>query len=334
MLSLIRSGTKILIMETRNIPQLQKYIEQRFSVKECSPDEAFEKSTEEFTILFLVDKDKEIIHINDIKMAYLIQEESDVVLCMVHNDLKCNLVSQMRIAPRIIIMRVFGNIEKVIKEVAKDYQVAAGTFFENFDNHNNQGTILALTEQPLNKILGLKDLYKTTLFIEESYSKLLKNLRIHGLKYLNEGLDNRDWYELEIKIYDKYEAYMLHYQRLLKIIEYLELGIILGESWGQDSAFVLMSVGIYRIRFFTFYEPLYIKKILLGLEYLDDGTRIVDYDVFYKRKKLNWIDVRESNLKEKRELSKKYKKLIFEKLDNNQVGEIIELEGQILATRY
>jgi len=334
MLSLIRSGPKILIMESGVTERLKQYLEEYFTTSECTLDQAFEESSEEYTIILVVEKLKEIVHVDDIKNILLINEDSDMILCSLHNDGKSNLVNHTRVAPRILIMRALGDIEKVIEEINKDHIATSGSFLEMVDNHNSNGTILALTEQPLNKKLSINDLYEKTLFIEEKYSPLRRNIRIHGLKYLNEGLGNKDWYELEIKIYDKYEEYMLHYQRLLKVIEFLELGIILGESWGQDTALIFKTVGIYRIRFFTFYEPEAIKKYLIGLEYLDDGTRVVDYDVFYKRKKIYWSDIRENNLKDKSSISKKYRQLIFEKLDKNQLAQISEIERRILATRY
>lgn len=334
MLSLIRGGPKVLIMESSKLKQLSEHLNETFHTSPCNMDAAFDNATEDFTIILLVDKLSDIVQINDVKYFYLINEDSDVLLCTIHNSKKFSLINHVRTAPRILIMRAFGNLEKVIEGIKNDYPCITGSFKEIFDNYDYKGTILALTQHPLNKKLSYTELYPTTLFIREKYSPLRRSLRIHGLRYLNEGLDNKDWYELEIKIYDKYEAFMLHYHRLLKILEYLELGIILGESWGQDTALIFNVVGIYRVRFFTFYEPDYIKKILLGLEYLDDETRIVDYDVFLKRRKISWTDVKEDNIKTKFALSQKYRKHIMEKLDDTQLSKIIELEKQIIATRY
>lgn len=333
MLSIIRSGPKILIMESKEKEKIKNYFQERFGSPPCTLDEAFEESSEEYTILLLVENLKEIVHRQDIQYVFLLKEDSDVVLCLIHNDQDFNLTGKIRIAPRILLMRALGDIEKIIQQIQKDHQAKSGSFLEMIDNHNSQGTILALTEQPLNKKLSLRDLYPKTLFIKEKYAPLRKSIRIHGLKYLNEGLDNRDWYELEIKIYDKYEAYMLHYQRLLKFIQYLELGIILGESWGQDSALIFKNVGVYRIRFFTFYDPPTIKRFLIGLEYLEDGMRIVDYDVFYKRKKIYWTDVREKNIREKSNISEKYRQFLFAKLEPGQLAEIKKLEEEILKSR-
>lgn len=333
MLPLIRRGPKELIMESSQLEQLVESFYEIFHAVPCTLDEAFENSTEDDTIILMVEKLADVVHLNDVKYVYLINADSDEVLCTIYNKKICSFINRTRMAPRTLVMRAFGDLEKVIQEIQKNYPTTTGSFLEMLDKHNS-GTILTLSQQPLNRKLSIGDLYPVTLFIEKKYSQLRRDLGIHGLKYLNQGLDNKLWHELEIKIYDQYEEYMLHYERLLKILESLELGIILGESWGQDTALIFNVVEVYRIHFFTFYEPQYIKKILLGLEYLDDGTRIVDFDVFYKRRKISWTDVKEEIIKNKILLSRKYRQHIFEKLDHSQISEVFELERQILATRY
>ena len=96
---------------------------------------------------------------------------------------------------------------------------------------------------------------------------------------------------MEIRIYDKYGAYNLHYNRMIEVFDDLDIGLVLGESWSKDYPKALLSVQIYRVRFFTFKEADELKRILLGLEYLRDGTRVVDYDVYCKNKKVGWVDL-------------------------------------------
>jgi hypothetical protein len=181
--------------------------------------------------------------------------------------------------------------------------------------------------------MSLNDIYEKVLFMEERYYPLLKSLRSHALKYLNMGIANKDWYEIEIRIFDRYSAYKLHYERLLNVIENLELGIILGESWGKDHPRPMMLVEVYRVRFFTFYSPVYIKRILLGMEYLEDGTRIIDYDIYYNRKKLDWTETVESGIKSRHLLGIKYREEILSKLSEPEKGKMHMLEESILHTR-
>jgi hypothetical protein len=78
---------------------------------------------------------------------------------------------------------------------------------------------------------------------------------------------------------------------------------------------------------------LYIKKILLGLELLDDSTRIVDYDLYYNRKKLNWSDAADEGIKLRHLIGVKYRGEILSKLSENEIAELYEMEEKILATR-
>ncbi len=100
-------------------------------------------------------------------------------------------------------------------------------------------------------------------------------------------LENRQWNELEIRIYDSWGRYLDHYERLRAVLESLEAGMILGEGWGKDYAHILMAVKIYRLRLFTFLPAQTIKEILMGLEYGADGSRLVDFDLFSGKEKIS-----------------------------------------------
>ncbi|MCT4604519.1 MAG: hypothetical protein N4A64_00225 [Marinisporobacter sp.] len=333
MFSIIRSGPKILILESAYINEVILYFKNHFNAFQCNIDTAFEKSNEDNIVILLTEKMKDLLHLTDIKNILIVKGEVDEVLSHILNHQKYDLVSHSRIAPRIIIMRYFGDIEKVVNEVKEDYHAHIDTFNEILEK-NNEGTVIAFTKHPLNHPISLSNIYEKSLLIHENHSTLMKALRIHDLKYLNIGLDNKDWYELHIKIYDSYGEYALHYERLVHIMENLQLGLILGESWGTDAATIFYSVGIYRIRFFTFYEPSYIKKMLLGLEYLDDGTRIVDLDLYHKRKKVYWSDLKNKEKRDKTSLSKIYRDRILATLEKDPLEELFVLEEKILNTRY
>ncbi|MGE5676775.1 MAG: hypothetical protein ACM3ZR_01845 [Pseudomonadota bacterium] len=334
MLSLIRGGPKILLFESENAEELKKYFINEKGAYKNDFEDVFENAGEEHTIIFFVDRITEVVDLDRTDGALLIAEEPDVVLCSLLNDNRGSLVRRSRIATRIILLRVMGDMEKVIEEVKKDYECVEGNVIDILNTQNEKGTVIVLTEKPLHRNISFKrDVYKKALFIREKYTPLMRELRSHALKYLNSGLGNKDWYEMEIRIFDRYSEYKLHYERLLNIVEWLELGIILGESWGKDYPRPMMSVEIYRVRFFTYYDPIYIKKMLLGLELLDDGTRIVDYDLYFNRKKLNWSDAADEGIKLRHLIGVKYRGEILSKLNGEEITELHEMENRILATR-
>lgn len=333
MLSLVRCAPKILLIESKNIEQLEHHIVSNYKAYKCDFDTAFEKSNENCIIIFLLDKMNKIVKFTDPKSIIVIEIQSDIFLSDIISSKVCHLVSKIRIAPVMIIMRAFGNIDKIIKKIQEVHKCKIGTTSYLWQEHNS-GSLIVFTKSPLNKVITYSDLYENALLIDQEYNSLMEEFRMRGLEYLNSGIDNRDWYEFEIKIYDRYSQYRLHYQKLLKIIEDLEIGLILGESWGKDSALFFLNVEVYRIRLFTFYDPKYIKEILLGMEYIDSGLRIVDYDLFYKRRKINWTAAKDKENTDRVSLGKKHRNRIFSQLNPSQIKEIIEIEDKILKTRY
>lgn len=334
MLSLVRGGPKILLLESSSIEELKDYFVQQKGADTYNSDAVFENAGEDHTILFIIDKITEVVDLYKTGNGILINEEPDVILCNMLNDKKSHLVNKSRIATRIIILRAMGDMERVVREISGDYECIAGNALDIINTSDEKGTIVIITDKPLHTNISFKkDIYEKALFIKEKYRPLIRSLRSHALKYLNSGLGNKDWYELEIRIYDKYGEYDLHYKRLLNIMELLEIGVILGASWGKDYPRPMLVIEIYRVRFFTYYDPVFIKKILLGLEFLDDGTRIVDYDLFYKRKKLYWTEAVEKGVKERHLIAAKYRKDILSKLSENEIKKLYKMESDILATR-
>jgi hypothetical protein len=333
MFSLVRSGPKILLFESSGIQELRDYLIQQKKADCYDFDDAFEKAGEDYTIIFITEKITDVVDLRQAKDALIVMEEPDVILCNLLNDKMYHHIVRARIATRIIILRAMGDLERVVREISEDYKCIEGDLIEVLNSYNEKGTVVAITDKPIHRTMSVNDMYKKALFVEERYRPLLRDLRSHALKYLNSGLANRDWNELEIRIFDRYSEYKLHYERLLNIMEWLELGIILGESWGKDNPRPMMTVEVYRVRFFTFHNPIYIKKILLGLELLDDGTRIVDYDLYYNRKEINWSDAADEGIRLRHLIGIKYRGEILSKLSEKEITELNKMEEKILTTR-
>lgn len=335
MFSLVRSGPKMLLLESEHIDLLRSYLIDQFSAINYEFNSAFEKAGENYTILFLTKQMKDVVEVKDVTDTLVIAEESEVLLCQLINSRQSELLTKIRTAPRIIMVRAMGDLENVMQEIHADHGGTFGTMMEIMNSRNEKGTIVTVTDKPLHRNILLSDMYEKCLFIEQKFFPLFKNIRLHALKYLNKGIGNKDWYEIEIRIYDRYSAYKLHYERLAMVFDLLELGIILGESWAKDYPRPMMSVGVYRLRFFTFHDPKYIKKILLGLEHLEDSTRIVDYDIYYQRKKMDWTDsIEKGEPRARHLLGLKYREEIYSRLSPQEAEEVRRQEEEILKTRY
>lgn len=335
MVSLVRSGIKTLLLESKICNELQDYLIDHFKAQQYDHlDAAFDQAEEGYTLIIIMDSIKGSFKYEEVKSSLIVSKGPEAIFCTLLNNNKMHLIDKASTGPRIIFLRVMGDLPKVIEEIRTEYDGTVGLFQELLSNGGHKGTIVLLTEKPLTKNLKRNDIYEKCLFIREDFYTLLKEMRMHALKYLNMGLGNRDWYELEIRIYDKFGEYKLQYARLLDVIEALELGIVLGESWSKDYPMALMAIDVYRIRLFTFYEPQYIKRILLGLEHLEDGTRIVDYDVYYNRKKIQWATAIKDAPKVRHLASKKYRDEILAKLNEKEKQSMLYLEQDILKTRF
>ena len=239
-----------------------------------------------------------------------------------------------KLVSRTIIMRTMGNMERVFDELLEDYHGIEGSIMEFINSNLEQGVIIALTDKSLNRQVNLGDIYmEKCLLISDNYFTVFKELRSNALRYLNSGLNNKVWYEMDIRIYDMYAHFQLHFERLMNVLTEFEMGIVLGSTWSKDYPKMLLAVDVYSVRFFTFYEPKYIKKILMSMEYVDDGTRIVDYDLYMGKKKISWRDMTKDKKATREGLSMAYRKETLSNLTPEELRKLYAIEEKVLKTR-
>jgi predicted enzyme related to lactoylglutathione lyase len=339
MLNLVRGSCKTIGIETQDLSKLINFISTQFKVTKqgaYSPemiDSAFADSQEGDVLILVTSKMQSNLSNDDIAYILLLKIESEVLLsAFINNKIGAPIITEIKLCPRILILRTVGDIEKVIDQVQKDI---GGTIVprESALENIHTGTVVYFSNNALHKPISLMNTHHECIHNLGSYYKVFRFLRNQNLKYLNIGIDNTDWYELKIKIYDAYGRFDLHYNRMRYVLEKLEHGMILGEAWGTDMASIFQTVGIYKVRFFTFKTPLEIKELLVGLEYLDDGERIVDYDLYDKRKKIHWDQVRTKEVKGKVELGIYYRKKILALLNSEEKAKLKQMETEILSTK-
>ena len=334
MFSLIRTGPRILLLKSNQIEALTLFLKNHFNATSFDLDIAFDNANESNTILYLLEELYETVPFLDVKTAMIVEDDPLTFMCKLYASDGYSMISNIRTAPHILIMRAIGNLSAMLTLMQTEMGGEIGEFKHILDSGNDQTTIVALTDRPLNRNITYQELHPYFLRLDGNYYHHLKELRMHALSYLNCGIDNKDWNEMEIRIYDRYGAYSLHYDRLLEVLEELELGIVLGESWSKDYPRFLMSIEVYRVRFFSFTDPKMIKYILLGLEYLEDGTRIVDYDVYYNRKKIDWNDtITKESPKTRHQLGTVSRTATYSKLSDQAKDTLSQLEEDIIKSR-
>jgi len=341
MLKLVRSGHKTLILEVKQIEKTINFLKNHTDVVDVSNPSpnteegihAFLSNANDLTVVtYLTTAMKPTLSFSEVDTLVKIKGEMfDILMKIINND-KEHLITQTRVGPGIVLMKLIGDEDKIIDLVKKDFDAKGASILSQLNEHSN-GTVISFTKGDITKPVSCELFHPVSLHTDRDFREVMQSIRLQNLKYLNAGLHNEDWYELKIKIYDAYGKFDLHYHRLAYILEKLDLGLILGESWGTDAATIFLSVGIYKVRFFTFYNPIHIKKILLGLEFLDDGTRIVDYDLYLKRRKIHWDALRDKEHTTRETLSRMFRQEILSHLSDTEIEELHKMETEILASR-
>ena len=329
MISLVRKSSKQLVIETQDLASVENYLINHLKAYKSNLCNVFSKSNEDCTIIYVTDDINKHFLIEENYPVYLLSEDSDEILCNIANDKKNYLIKSIRVAPRPIIFRYFGNLDKIIFSLLKDYE---GTIIDIEDamfNLDLKGSVVAFTEKPLSRNLSITDMNQKAIVIDKPMKELYKNIKLNLLRYLNEGLENKNWYELDIKIYDIYNAYHLHYRRLIHVLDHLELGLVLGENWSRDRGVLLMTVGTYSIKFFTLHDPKYIKKILLGLEISSNNQRICDYDLYYNKKKIRWTEFAQSKSETRMDVALRCRRELMNILPPSSIKYINDIEMEV-----
>lgn len=332
MLSLFRLGPKLMVLGTENPDELISDLLNNFDAKKLDLSSALNYSSENSTVVFITKPNQKIAHLKDMFANILINMNSeDFVSSLINLKLLKN-INDIRSAPGIIIMRTQGDKDKIISSVALEYGAEMSSIFDSIDKGHSNQTIIVFTDKPIEENVPLNSIESTTLLVDRHISFVASKIRNQALRFLNEGLVNKNWYELNIRIYDRYSQYDLHYRRLSAVLDELDIGLILGEMWTKDSPRFLMTVLVYQIRLFSLIPPVDIKRILLGLEYTEDGTRIVDFDLMHKNKKVDWTDARIRNL-ERRDLGVYYRQEIFKNLSQETKEKLKTLDEMVLNLR-
>jgi hypothetical protein len=332
-MNFVRSGPRYLFLKVKDPEFFSQKLSQKTEVKRLDFEAAIKLAAEESVIVFLSDQQNNSLKVENSDLILYLPLNSTALLAMILNETELSQsVIKITAGPGQLVMRIPEKGEKVIEEIIENYQAQELSILEGIDQGSAASTIISFTDQPIkSRIKSLKKVRDNILVNKES-TLLFEELRRDAVRYITHGLDDHQWSELKINIYDSDELYELEYQRLITILSDLEAGIILGESWTKDHAFALFSITAYQLRLFTFLDPIEIKKILFAFEYSSQGERLVDYDLFNKSHKISWGEILNDNQRhDRKELAFKYREKIMEELSEAAKEHYFELEEEITA---
>lgn len=325
---LFRMGPRYLFIRSENINEITNFLEVSLNGEITDFQDGMERSSENCTLCFITGINHEKTYIEDAKKIVLINDVASVILSTIINSNACNLVRKIDMGPSSMAMRISGNEQKLIDKLKEVFTGKEVDWVDGIGLGEKDDTILAFTNKALNG--PVNDFLKTKLLIQQPSRVVRDRLRVEGLRFITQSLNDSQWYELRINIYDSTGKYKENYDRLMFILSKLEIGMILGESWTKDYAVILYWVMTYQVRLFTFFTPIEVKKLLMALEYTTDGKRLVDFDLYYKNKKVFWGEVNKTKVrKNKLEEAKVYRQDLYEKLELEDIKILEDMEKSI-----
>ena len=334
-MNFVRSGPHYLFFKVKDPELFYQNLSQSLEVKKLDFQTAIKLAAEESVIVFLCDHQKESFTVEKSDLILYLPINSTSLMAAVLNDKELSQsIERVAAGPGQLVMRIPADGEKVINEIIENYQAEEMSILEAIDKGNAESTIISFTDQPIQSRLKSLKKVRDNILINKNSTLVFEELRRDAVRYITHGLEDHQWSELKINIYDSDELYELEYKRLMVILSDLEAGIILGESWTKDHAFALFSITAYQIRLFTFLAPLEIKKILFAFEYSSDGERLVDYDLFNKSNKINWAELLNDNKRHDREqLAFEYREEILAELSEEARNNYYEIEKKIIEQK-
>lgn len=328
---LVRMGPRYLFIRTENTDEVTKFLEEKLNGETADVWKAIEKASDNSTICFITGINHGKTRVEDAEKIVLVNEASTIILSSIINNRKSHLLDRVDLGPALVVMRIAGDERKIIEKLKEMLSGKEVELIESIGLGEKDDTIIALTNKAINGPVPPEDFVEPKLLIPKPIREVQQILRSEALRLITQALDDSQWYELRINIYDSYGRYEEHYKRLMFIFSKLEIGMILGESWTKDYAVMLFSVLTYQIRLFTFYTPHEIKKLLMALEFTIDGKRLVDFDLYYKNKKVHWNEmIKSKDKKNKVELSIGYRKNLYEKLKPEDIEVLENMEKNLI----
>ncbi len=327
MLSLLRQGARSLIIRTGKIDLTAEWLKTNLPLTEYQLKESINRAEPDQTVVILSSTWK----VEDSYSSFVVDryaEEMIQILFNYHPDLPVDI--SLRLLPRFIHFRVTGNPEPIIEQIEKDFNGVRGKLDELLYDTSDKGIAVLFTDKPLNRNLYLEHHFKDILYINMPAHLLLRHLQWRAVSYFNEGLDEKEWNLVEIRIYDTYSRYLLHCRRLRLFLEACEMGLTIGEGWGRDYAHILMPLRVYTMKILTFYPPKVLKRALMGLEYSEEGERFVDLDLYFNRRKIGWTELTVDRNKNREENSMDFRKSVMDNLTDLHKQEIRSIEKDIL----
>lgn len=327
----LRLGTRIIFLRSNNTKATCDQLVEKMGYNSVSLTKGQSDSDEHSTLIFITPVGIEITDPDDAEYILLASETGTTVLADIINLNLSAEIDRVDMGPRIVVFRVPGNENEFADMLAKNYDGKRVHWKDGVRLGEKDQTLISLTTQRLHQPIKSEDFFSDYILVEQNQKECFARLGREALFYLNHNIKDTSWYEYRISLYDAYDNYEKHYQRLVQVFSGLETGLILGEGWTKDYAHIMMSIMVYQIKLFSFSPPAEIKKILIGLEYDDTGHRMADFDLYNKNRKVSWTEVQKGVTEKRTKMDEGIylRSELMKKLPEKEKERILKLEKEI-----
>ncbi len=314
---LVRFGPSMVFL-MGDVEAIKNGVTSIFGVEEVPTDEAIRRSNEFETVLFVTPPSETTV---PPETGFLIRRSARVVLAEIMS--RKLPVEKAKAESTIILLHIPAKVQEALRLIAEEF---GGEIVEQREalNLGEAGdTVISVTRKKLNSPIGPEDIEGAVLvrkYFLDVYRELLIGLPVMLFKLLPE------WNELTIKIYDTEKRYEENIERLMMVIEDLDLGFIVGEGWDWDYPRPFMRVPVYKLKLLTWEKPERVKFLLKGLEYRG-YKRLCDIDVFVGGKKIDWVDL--GNYSSKFDLAKAARAELEKHLSDDVLRRLREMEAKL-----
>ncbi len=316
----MRFGPSILFLRTPHPEAVEEGIKSIFKVEPSPTDDAIKESQEFETVLFVTDEwRKETIPPD---RGFLIRNSARAVLAdLINNHIP---MEKVHVESAIVFLRVPQKIDEALNLLATEFKGEIMSLRDALDEGEVHDTIIAVTKSRLSGPLGPEEV-EGALLVREPFLNVYRRLNIAAPLLLLKLMP--EWKEITIKVYDTEKRYDENIERLMLVVEDLDLGFVVGEGWDWDYPRPFMRVPVYKLKLLTWEDPLRVKLFLKGLEYRG-YNRFCDIDVFVEGKKIDWVKLGKFN--SKFELAKAAREELEEHLSEDVKRRLRDIEEKLL----
>lgn len=331
----LRMGTRIIFLRSNNPEATRNELVGKLGYMSVSLSMGQSESDEHSTLIFITPVGLDITDPDDAEFILLAHDTGTSVLADIINLKVSAEIDKVDMGPRIVVFRVPSNENEFADMLTKNYDGKRVPWKDGVRLGEKEQTLISLTTQRLHQPIKSEDFFSDHILVDQNQKECFARLGREALFYLNHNLKDSSWYEYRISLYDAYDNYEKHYQRLVQVFSGLETGLVIGEGWTKDYAHIVMSIMVYQIKLFSFSSPAAIKKILIGLEYDDTGHRLADLDLYNKNRKVSWTEVQkgETDKRTKKDEGVYLRSELMKKLPLKEKERILKLENEIRDLR-